>query len=346
MDSNPDQWVRSLLLELSREQILARRRKVSALETRLAHSERSLERAAVAGLQDSVPRAAVLSIHARVSEAGPGVWAEPPLVQVSGPRYSAYVIAESDLAVFTLGRLPEQLKARQRADDVADRLEAALGGERMDVRDVARIVGLQPNALRYAAPTGRFLIYWDGARQPPIWSVPAPTVDPSDARLELLRRHPHVFGPGTPDSFASWAGIRPKMAASAFDILSRELIAVRTPIGEACILASDESGSVKQRALPRRVCCPAAPPTTYCKPKTGCCWCQMRSTGAVMDVSGVARCRAFRWRHSRDLASLRPQRDRPSMASLQPAGRESIEAEAASMPLPGIDRRVTVTWED
>ena len=204
IDPGRDQQVRSLLLELSREQILAHRRNVSALGKRLVHSERSLERAALAGLQDSMPRAAVLSIHARVSEVGPGAWEEPPLIQIWGPRYSAYVVAKADVAVFTLGRLPDTAKARRRAEDVADRLEAALGGERMDVRDAARIVGLHPSALRYAAPTGRFLIYWDGSRQPLIWSVPAPAVDPSDARLELLRRYLRVFGPGRPDSFASW----------------------------------------------------------------------------------------------------------------------------------------------
>ncbi len=47
----------------------------------------SLRRAARAGLQDSMPRVALLSIHARVTEAGPSAWADPSLVQVWGPRY-------------------------------------------------------------------------------------------------------------------------------------------------------------------------------------------------------------------------------------------------------------------
>ncbi|HSJ26968.1 MAG TPA: crosslink repair DNA glycosylase YcaQ family protein, partial [Acidimicrobiia bacterium] len=171
----------------------------------------------MAGLQDSMPRAALLSIHARVAEIGPDTWKEPPLVQVWGPRFSAFVIAERDRALFTLGRLSDEPKRRQRAEEIADRLEAALGEKRMDVRDAARIAGVHDNALRYAAPTGRFLIHWDGSRQPLIWRVPAPAVDPSVARLELLRRYLQVFGPATPDSFASWAGLRPDAATTAFD---------------------------------------------------------------------------------------------------------------------------------
>jgi hypothetical protein len=81
----------------------------------------------------------------------------------------------------------------------------------------------------------------DGARQPLIWSVPAPAVDPFEAPAELARRYLHVFGPGTPDSFAWWAGVRPKAANATFDSVSSELIAARTPIGAGWILASDES---------------------------------------------------------------------------------------------------------
>ncbi len=110
------------MLQLSRQQILAHRRKVSALDERLPKSSRSLELAASAGLQDSMPRAALLSIHARVSGTEPGTWEQPPLVQVWGLRYSAFVIAQRDLALFTLGRLPEERSARQRAEDTANRL--------------------------------------------------------------------------------------------------------------------------------------------------------------------------------------------------------------------------------
>lgn len=334
------------MLQLRREQILARRRRVSALHERLARSPSSLERAAVAGLQDSMPRAALLSIHARVAETRPRTWEDPPLIQVWGPRYSAFVIAERDLAVFTLGRLPEEPRARRRAEDVADRLEAVLGRRRMDCRDAARLVGLHPNALRYAAPTGRFLIYWDGARQPLIWNVPAPVVDPFDARLELARRYLHVFGPDTPDSLASWAGIRPKSARASFLALGSELIPVRTPIGEAWILASDESafGSAEEttstRLLPsgdayfllqgkdRELLVPD--PAHRARLWTSRVW-----PGAVLvqgEIVGT-------WRRSGHKVTV--QHWKP----LTPAAREAIRNEAESFPLPGLTRPITVTWE-
>ena len=53
-------------LDLTRPQILAFRRQAGVLDERLPPGPRSLRRAAWAGLQDSMPRAALLSIHARV----------------------------------------------------------------------------------------------------------------------------------------------------------------------------------------------------------------------------------------------------------------------------------------
>lgn len=337
-----------MVLQLRREQILARRRKVSGLDERLAISSRSLECAAVAGLQDSMPRAALLSLHARVAGTGPETWQEPPLIQVWGPRYSAFVIAERDLAVFTVGRLPDEPKARQRAEEVADRLESGLGDERMDCRDAARIVGLHPNGLRYAAPTGRFLIHWDGARQPLIWSVPAPAVDPFDARLELVRRYLHVFGPATPDSFASWAGVRPKAANATFDALGDELIPVRTPISEAWILASDapafrsaDGAASTTRLLPsgdtyfllhgqdRELLVPDAAHRARL-------WTSRVWPGAVLvegEIIGT-------WRRSGHKLTVHPW-ERPT-----PVARKAIEHEAASLPLPGLTRPITVTWEE
>jgi len=61
-------------LELSRSQIVGFRRRVGSLDERLPVGPKSLRRAAWAGLQDSMPRAALLSIHARVEGAGPTIW--------------------------------------------------------------------------------------------------------------------------------------------------------------------------------------------------------------------------------------------------------------------------------
>lgn len=335
------------MLELSREQILAHRRRTSGLNVKLDISNQSLERAAVAGLTDSMPRAAQLSIHARVSGIAPEAWREPPLVQVWGLRYSAYVIAERDVALFTLGRLSDNQKRRERANDTAIRLEAALGGERMDVRDAARLAGLDPNQLRYAAPTGRFLIYWDGARQPLIWSVPAPDVDPPDARLELLRRHLHVFGPANPDSFASWAGLRPEVATAAFKTIQAESIEVRTPIGSGWVLAEDEPKfrsaieTDATRLLPsgdtyyllqgvdREVLVPDAA-------KRQRLWTSRVWPGAVL-VSGEI---VGTWRRSGHKVTV------DLWQGIDGTSREEIAEEATSMPLPGIDRPITVTFTE
>ena len=99
-------------LRVTRAQILAFRRRVGALDQRLPAGRRSLRQAAWAGVQDSMPRAALLSIHARVEGAGPSAWEDPSLVQVWGPRYHVYVVAARDLAVFTLGRLPDSGEIR------------------------------------------------------------------------------------------------------------------------------------------------------------------------------------------------------------------------------------------
>ena len=194
-------------LDLTRPQILAFRRHVGALDERLPRGPRSLRRAAWAGLQDSMPRAALLSIHARVEGTEPSTWEDPSLVQLWGPRFSAYVVAARDLAVFSLGRLPDDAKGRRVARTWPPACTPSSAATRMTYGEAGRALGVHPNRLRYAAPTGTVLIRWDGARQPIIWTVPPPEVDPRDARLELARRYLHVFGPATPEAFAEWAGI-------------------------------------------------------------------------------------------------------------------------------------------
>src|SRR5947208_16616417 len=117
-------------LELTRAQILAFRRKVGALDQRLPRGRSSLRRAAWAGLQDSMPRAALLSIHARVEGTVPSTWEDPSLVQLWGPRYNVFVVAACDLPVFSLGTLPDDARGLSRAEDLAARLRAVLGGAR------------------------------------------------------------------------------------------------------------------------------------------------------------------------------------------------------------------------
>ncbi len=243
---------RTARLSLTRLQILQFRRQAGALDARLPAGARSLRQAAWAGLQDSSPRAALLSLHARVAGVTAQAWEHRSLVQLWGPRYSDYVVAASDVAVFSLGRLPAHPSRATRAHTTADRLQAFLEGRRMPFGQAGHAMGVAPNSLRYATTTGRVLLRWDGARQPEVWMVPAPRMEPARARLELARRYLHVFGPATAEGFARWAGLTAKEAATAFSALAPELVAVRTPIGDTWMLATDEPAV-------RAVAVPAAP---------------------------------------------------------------------------------------
>jgi hypothetical protein len=331
-------------LELTRAQILAFRRHAGALDERLPSGPPALRRAAWAGLQDSMPRAALLSIHARVHGVDPSTVQDPSLVQLWGPRYSTYVVAAVDVAVFTLGRLPDEPGPRRRAEDLAARLHTLLGSTRMTDGAAGRALGEPPNRLRYAAPTGTVLISWDGARQPTVWSVPPPDVDPRGARLELSRRFLHVFGPATPDAFARWAGISIRRAYETFNALSPSLTPVHAPAGDAWILTSDEptvsatpTPPAPARLLPsgdtfflgadRALLVPDADRRRELWPSR--VW-----PGALLldgDVAGT-------WRRAGGTVTVQTWRH------LSPAERHAAEAEAHALPLPGVAAPVRVRW--
>lgn len=335
-------------LNLSREQVLAYRRRAGALDERLPPGGSSLERAAWAGLQDSMPRAALLSINARVAETQPTTWEDSSLVQVWGPRFSAYVIAARDRAVFTLGRLPAGGKGLRRAEDTAARLHAFLDGRRMRYDEAGLGVGVHPNALRYAAPTGTVLIRWEGARLPVIWTVPRPEIDPREARLELARRYTHVFGPTTPAAFARWAGIGAAEGRGAFDALAAEVMAVRTPVGDGWILTSDERSfrATPSPAAPARLL-PSGDPYFLLhgvdrellvpdESQRGELWTSRVWPGAVLaggEVVGT-------WRRANAVVAVQTWR------RLSTAERQAVEAEADSLPLPGLSGQIVVRWDD
>jgi len=335
-------------LELTREQILAYRRTVGALDQRLPPGATSLRRAAWAGLQDSMPRAAVLSIHARVHGTGPGTWADASLVQLWGPRFSVYVVAARDRAAFSLGRLPDDVKGQRVAHGTAARLHAFLNGRTMTYGEAGQGLGIHPNRLRYAAPTGTVLIRWDGARQATIWTVPVPDVDPLEARLELARRYLHVFGPTTPSAFAEWAGIGPAGGRAAFDALVGSLTPVRTPVGVAWVLTSDEPTF---RA-------PAGPLATARLLPSGDAYFLLHGADRELLVPDADRRRQLwtprvwpgavlaegeilgTWRRAEGDITIKPWR------RLSRAQREAVEAEAASLPLPDLRQGVRVRWDD
>jgi hypothetical protein len=206
---------------------------------------------------------------------------------------------------------------------------------------------VHPNSLRYAALTGTVAIRWEGARLPTVWTVPAPEIGPSDARLELARRYLHIFGPTTPASFSRWAGISARGGLDAFDALRGSLVPVRTPVGDGWILARDERAfraprgpTARARFLPsgdayfllhgadRELLAPEPD-------RRDALWTPRVWPGALLvdgDLAGT-------WRRAHETVTIQPWR------RLSRASRDAVEVEAASLPLPGLDRSVTVRWD-
>jgi hypothetical protein len=335
-------------LNLTRTQILAYRRNVQALDERLPPGPDSLRQAAWAGLQDSMPRAALLSIHARVEGTVPSTWEDPALIQLWGPRFSTYVVPARDRAVFTIGRLPDDARGLHVAEDTAARLHAFLRGRRMTDGEAGRGLGVHTYRLRYAAPTGTVLIRWDGARAPTVWTVPPPEVDSFEARMELARRYLHVWGPTTAAAFAQWAGIGSAQGGAAFDALASSLTPVRTPIGDGWILSRDEATF---RASPGLVAPARLLPSgdTYFllqgadrdllvpeADRRQALWTSRVWPGAALargEIVGT-------WRRAGAVITIQ------SWRRLARAERNEVEAEAESLPLPGIRGPISVRWDD
>ena len=335
-------------LKVTRAQILAFRRRVGALDQRLPAGRASLRRAAWAGLQDSMPRAALLSIHARVEGAGPSAWEDPSLVQVWGPRYQVYVVAARDLAVFTLGRLPDGGMIRRRADDLAARLHVLLDGGRMRYDDAGQALGTHGNNLRYAALTGTLAIRWEGARRPTVWTR-APAGDHcrgSDSRVGTplpARLRPGGAGRRSPSGRASAPARRSKRSTG----LDTELITVQTPSGEARLLARDEptireapAPAAAARLLPsgdaytllgtseeRALLVPDAR-------RRGELWTPRVWPGALLVAGEIV----GTWRRAQRTFTIQ------TWQKLSRSAREAVVAEAESLPLPDAGRTV-INWQ-
>ena len=225
-------------LDLARGQILAFRRRVGALDERLPRAASSLRAAAWAGLADSMPRAALLSIHARVEGTEPTAWEDPSFVQLWGPRFSVYVVPKEDVAVFTLGRLDES---------------GSTGG-----RPRTSPLAWRPSSLAGSYPTATWAAVWasgtgcDTAHQP----APSSSAGRAPARRRSGRyQHPTSIRT-TLDSSSRGATStcsgrpyprhlrvgRDRYARGRRSLRRsrRGLTPVRTPIGDQWILTSDE----------------------------------------------------------------------------------------------------------
>ena len=337
---------RRMALTIARDQIVRFRRRVTALDERIPMSQSSLRRAAWAGLQDSMPRAALLSIHARVADTPASILDDPTLIQVRGPRFSVYAVAAVDMPVFTVSRYPDDAAAQVRAERAAATLHELLAGERAGYGDAGDALGVNANSLRYGTATGTIAIRWAGARQPVVWTVPRPEMDPLQARLEMARRYLHVFGPTNAASFAEWAGIPTRSGFAAFAALEREVIRVTTPVGEASLLAADEATmrtaadeAAAARLLPsgdtlfllwgrdRELLVPD-------ERQRAQLWTTRVWPGALLvggEISGV-------WRRANEKVQIDTWRP------LTSSEKEAVELEARSLPLPGLTRPISVSF--
>jgi hypothetical protein len=169
----------------------------------------------------------------------------------------------------------------------------------------------------------------------------------AEARLDLARRYLHVFSPTSSDAFAHWAGISDASGRAAFEALVSELTPVRTPIGDRWILASDEATARARPGQPAPARLLPSGDTFYLlwgadrellvsdADRRAELWTSRVWPGALLvdgEVTGT-------WRRANEKVSIRAWRP------LTAAERETAEEEAASLPLPGVQGRITVRWE-
>ncbi len=176
--------------------------------------------------------------------------------------------------------------------------------------------------------------------------VPAPDMDPDEARLELARRYLQVLGPATAESFARWAGIPPARGRAAFAALGHALLPVSTPVGDAWILAADEPA----------LCLPAAPTAPARLLPSGDAYWLLQGRDRELLVPDAAR-RPQLWTprvwpgavllHGELAGTWRRDATNVTIAAwrrLAPAEREAVEAEVATLPLPDVHGRIRVRW--
>jgi hypothetical protein len=235
-------------LVVDRAQAIGYRLRANGLDRRLPPG--AYAAAARYGLQDTIPRSALISLHARVEACAPDAWEHPDLIQLWSPRTAVYVVPAADRGVFTLGRLPREPALAAEVRAAATTLAALLSTPRRKT-ELMRAIGSARRAFHAmftASIAGTVALRWD-ARDTVVRAVPPPEVDVETARLELCRRHLRAFGPSTPRAFAWWAGVEPEDAAATWRALGDELAPVELGGAEAGILAEDEAALISPAPL-------------------------------------------------------------------------------------------------
>ena len=224
-------------LNVAVERVLAFRGRASHLDAKLPAG--SYAQATHAGLQDSIPRAGLIGLHARVEGVQPSDWNHPLLCQIWFRGGADYIIPRAEIAPFTLGTLPRDPVRRAAIDDAADRVVEFLAGRELKTRDVTQGVGFPDHmAIRQTSRSGRVLIRWN-ASTIFAYECERPDVDEEDARLELCRRFLRWFGPQTEDRFRWWTGVEAQDAAITWRKLLPEMVLIDFARESGMILEAD-----------------------------------------------------------------------------------------------------------
>jgi hypothetical protein len=311
----------------------------------------SFAAAAWGGLQDSIPRSGVLSLHARVEGTQPASWEDPSVAQVWF-RGSDYIIPRADAGIFTLGSSPRDPSRLQVPDRLADEVHRVTIGQAMTVREVTERLGLpHPTNLRDLTFTGRVHIRWNASQ---IWIIPVdrPEIDVEDARRGLARRHVHWFGPTTAARLARWTGVEARDAALTWASIEDELEAVEVdgidgtperrfmldtdvealltagPIAGIRLLPYDDAYT----KLDRELLVPDPALRARVLPLVG-----QSTLGYAPDAILVDGEIVGAWQRQQRKVTIHP------WPALSPAARDAIEMEARAFPIAG-SSKPTIAW--
>ena len=253
-----------------------------------------------------------------------------------------------DLAVFSLGRLPDDAAGRRRAEDLARRLDAFLDGRRMTYGEAGRGLGVHPNSLQVrradrdrADPVGRGTPAHRLDRARRRTSTPATRASSSraDTSTSSVRRRPRHSrsGPG------SGRRRRPGRVRGARRIADGGADAHRRgvdPERRRADVPRPRPDSRRRHGSSR-----AATRTSSCRAPIGSSWSPTPTTVASSGPRGSGPApSSWRARSSGRGAARGPDVTIGSWRRLTPPEREAVEAEAASLPLPDVGRPVRVRW--
>ena len=176
--------------------------------------------------------------------------------------------------------------------------------------------------------------------------MPPPEITAAEATRELARRYLHIYGPTTRAAFAKWAGIGARKAVEAFDDLGTELVPVETPFGDAWLLARDEP-TIRKAPAPAAAARLLPSGDAYTLHGTseqrallvpdagnrGELWTPRVWPGAVLVAGEIV----GTWRRAQRTFTIE------TWQKLSRTARDSVVAEAESLPLPDPGRTV-VHW--